>query len=186
MSKTSKSLLRELSASSPKHRHSPQGMGVRETVVRGVAAALGDALFYTLERVDKRFLDDERERAIYVEALRVAPQLVAAIEKLNGMTIDDFYVFAIDRPGKFETLRQGPFAFGNVLASEALGAHAHVGSRQRLWEDGAPAFPHRLPNARWDRKDKSSGSRGLGGLVSTYTLVLEGVQHFLADGSVVG
>lgn len=178
MSKTSKSLLRELSASSPKHRHSPRGTGVRETVVRGVAAALGDALFYTLERVDKRFLDDERERAIYVEALRVAPQLVAAIEKLNGMTIDDLYVFAIDRPGKFEVLRQGPFAFGNVLASEALGARAHVGSRQRLWEDGAPAFPHRLPNARWARKDKSGGSHGL---VSTYTLVLEGVQHFGVD-----
>lgn len=187
--KTSKALLRAMVPPAPGSPRRHYFRSTRQAIERGIALALGDALVYTFVDVEKRRLDENSERGLYEEGRRQAPALITSIERLNGMTIDDLYVFAIDRPGKFSPNRQGPFEFGNVLAAEALHVSSHMsgrhlgprGERLILWSNGAPAFPHRLPNARW-RRGKAFSFKD----VSTYTLVLEGVQHFSTGGGMEG
>lgn len=166
---TRASLLRQLvrpKTGTAQHVWSPP----RESILRGVAGALGDQLVSLLYDGGHAFDRDD----VYAKVAKDAPKFVAAVERRNGMVIEDLYVTAIDRPGKFTYNRRGPYAFGHVMTDESF--RGPVGLAEMplwVWKSGAPAFPHRLPNARWERSDRSTPYN----LVTTYALVLEGTQH---------
>ena len=111
------------------------------------------------------------------------PRFIREVERLNGMTLEDLYITAIDRPGDFGVHRRAPGDFGRVLVDEAFGLASHrypwhywspppraYSGKGGVYAYAAPPFLHRLPNAKWTCEGAFDDL--------TIVLHLEGVQHF--------